>query len=446
MFEDAYRVAKSNGGPNSSKQVAYLWARSLGGEGAVKLLTKLALLDSAIDFATENGAFDFAFELSRFADKQKLADVHYRHAMYLEDEGKLKEAEAAFILAGKPREAILMYIHEEKWDIALQVAEKYEPVSVPEVLIGQAKVAFESGDSAKAESLILRAQKPEIVMKMYQDANMWKEALKFTKQYLPNKFNQLQQEYDRFLAGQSDAGKDHLINTAVGFERQKEFSRAIDIYLKLSKNHTTNLDLLEEKWKRAVELTIKFVPDRLKEVGTAVAQKFIEIKKNTQAGDLYVGIELYKDAIDTYIAEGLWDKAKAVLQYAPKYAEYIENSYIKHLKAAGKADTLVNVDASAGLEIYAEQGDWDKCLETASSMSPEVLGKYLSRLCTTFLAQGKAQQAIDVLLKYGTNPSPSHIDMYQRIVLLVLKDPNSTGDQFTNLRNMLYKIVIFELK
>ena len=49
-YEEAYRVAKSYGGVTSSKQVAYLWARSLGGEAAVKLLTKFQLLDAAIEF------------------------------------------------------------------------------------------------------------------------------------------------------------------------------------------------------------------------------------------------------------------------------------------------------------------------------------------------------------------------------------------------------------
>ena len=75
------KVAKNNGGPNASKQVAYLWARSLGGEAAVKLLSKFGLLDAALEFATENNAFDFAFELSRFADKYKLAEVHYKYGM-----------------------------------------------------------------------------------------------------------------------------------------------------------------------------------------------------------------------------------------------------------------------------------------------------------------------------------------------------------------------------
>ena len=45
-------------------------------------------------------------------------------------------------------------------------------------LIGQAKVAFESGDWTKFESLLLRAQRPELAVKQYRDAGMWPEALR----------------------------------------------------------------------------------------------------------------------------------------------------------------------------------------------------------------------------------------------------------------------------
>jgi intraflagellar transport protein 172 len=34
--------------------VAYLWAKSLGGDSAVKLLNKFGLLEAAIDYASEN--------------------------------------------------------------------------------------------------------------------------------------------------------------------------------------------------------------------------------------------------------------------------------------------------------------------------------------------------------------------------------------------------------
>lgn len=53
-WEDAYRIAKSQGGPVWAKKIAFLWAKSLGGDSAVKLLSKFGLLEEAVDYATDN--------------------------------------------------------------------------------------------------------------------------------------------------------------------------------------------------------------------------------------------------------------------------------------------------------------------------------------------------------------------------------------------------------
>ena len=42
--------------------------------------------------------------------KNKMPEIHLKHAMYLEDEGKFPEAEAEFIKASKPKEAVLMSV------------------------------------------------------------------------------------------------------------------------------------------------------------------------------------------------------------------------------------------------------------------------------------------------------------------------------------------------
>ena len=76
LWDDAIRVAKGHGGVNASKQVAYAWAVSLGGEAGAKLLTKFGLIEQAIDYATESGNFEQAFQLARTSMKTKLPEVH----------------------------------------------------------------------------------------------------------------------------------------------------------------------------------------------------------------------------------------------------------------------------------------------------------------------------------------------------------------------------------
>lgn len=197
-WEDALRVAKMFGGAQASKQVAYAWAVTLGGDEGAQLLRKLGLLEAAIEYAVESGAFQQAFELTRAGAKHKLPEVHLKYAMFLEDEGRFQEAEAEFISAGKPREAIDMYCHNQvggcdtglwlmeaacicvplptfmfdcpshlhptpthtttnkstneciqhppppqEWDSAQRIADQYDPTATQDILAAQARVAIE---------------------------------------------------------------------------------------------------------------------------------------------------------------------------------------------------------------------------------------------------------------------------------------------------------------
>lgn len=169
MWEEAYRVAKQNGGQTAANQVAFLWARSLPIDPAIKLLNKYGLLEACIDYSCETYQFEFAFQLCKNLTT-KANDVHYKYAMALEDDGKFTEAEAEFISAGKPKEAVLMYTHSLDWVNALRIAETKIPEAVPEVLQAQAEQCFTEKQFAEYESLMLRAQMPELIVQKYKSA------------------------------------------------------------------------------------------------------------------------------------------------------------------------------------------------------------------------------------------------------------------------------------
>jgi len=103
------KVSKEHGGDNAAKQVAFLWAKTLGGDSAVKLLNRFNLLEEAIEFSGDNGQLDFAFELCRLGMKSKMPSVHFKYAIQLEEDGQLKQAESQFVQANRPNEAVLMY-------------------------------------------------------------------------------------------------------------------------------------------------------------------------------------------------------------------------------------------------------------------------------------------------------------------------------------------------
>ena len=82
-------------------------------------------------------AFEFAFSIAKIALRSKVPDIHLKRALYLEDEGKFEEAEGDFVSAGRPKEAVLMHVHQQNWDSAQRVAELHCPDSVADVLVGQ---------------------------------------------------------------------------------------------------------------------------------------------------------------------------------------------------------------------------------------------------------------------------------------------------------------------
>ena len=174
---------------------------ALGGEQGAKLLTKFGLIEQAIDYATESGAFEHAFSLAQNSKKEKLPEVHLKYAMYLEDEGRFEEAEKEFIKADKPKEAIDMYVHQQDWANATRVAEANDPGSMPDVFVAQAKVMVERQEFTKAEALYVRAKKPELAVKAYKDASRWNDATRIAKEFLPHKVQELMAEHNAFLRG-----------------------------------------------------------------------------------------------------------------------------------------------------------------------------------------------------------------------------------------------------
>ncbi|XP_038160069.1 intraflagellar transport protein 172 homolog [Cyprinodon tularosa] len=444
MWEDAYRVAKTHGGDGAQKQVVYLWAKSLGGEAAVKLLNKFGLLDFAIETAAHKLSFDFAFDLARLSCKEKIPEIHLKYAMYLEDEERFPEAEAEFIKAGKPKEAVSMYSHNKDWANAQRVAESHDPESVSEVLVDQAKFCFEQKDFQKAEAFLLRAQRPELAVKLYKDAAMWSDAMRICKEYLPSKLSVLQEEYERENSKEGGRGAEGLLEQAKEWEKMGEYSRAVDCYLKVKDD--SNAALMEKSWMKAAELSIKFLSaDRAAEVVHIIGPRLTQLRKFNAAAELYLNMDLIKEAIDAFIQGEEWNKAKRVAkELLPRYEDYVDQKYKEHLKNQGRVESLVGVDVMAALDLYAEKGQWDKCLETASKQNYKILHKYVALYATHLIKEENALKALQLYTQHGAPPNPQNFNIYKRLFLELISSPSLDGPEsyrmWADLRNFLQQL------
>ncbi|XP_069580919.1 intraflagellar transport protein 172 homolog [Brachyistius frenatus] len=444
MWEDAHRVAKSHGGAGAQKQVAYLWARSLGGEAAVKLLNKFGLLEYAIESAANNFSFDFAFDLARLSCKEKIPEIHLKHAIYLEDEGKFPEAEVEFIKAGKPKEAVFMYVHNKDWSSAQRVAEAHDPDSVSEVLVDQAKFCFEQKDFQKSEAFLLRAQRPDLAVKYYKEADMWSDAMRICKEYLPNKLSALQEEFEKETSKKGTRGVEGLLEQAREWEQAAEYSRAVESYLKVKDD--SDAVLMEKCWMKAAELSIKFLTaERSVEVVRVVGPRLTRLRKFNAAAGLYLNMDLIKEAIDVFIEGEEWNKAKRVAkELEPRYEDYVDQRYKEHLKNQGRVESLVGVDVMAALDIYVERGQWEKCLDTAAKQNFKILHKYVALYATHLIKEGDALKALQLYVLHGAPPNPQNFNIYKRLFLDLINLPDTDGPEcyrtWADLRNFLLQL------
>ncbi|XP_053239953.1 intraflagellar transport protein 172 homolog isoform X3 [Podarcis raffonei] len=444
MWDEAYRVAEAHGGANSHKHVAFLWAKSLGGEAAVKLLNKFGLLEMAIDHAADNNMFDFAFELARLSLKQKLPEIHFKYGSFLEDEGKFEEAEVQFVKAGKPKEAVLMYAHAQNWAAAQRVAEAHDPDSVVLVLVGQADAAFKQKEFQKAEALLLRAQRLDLAVKHYKEAAMWSDALRVCKEFLPGDLEALQEEYEQEVAKKGPRGVEGILEQAREWEQAGEFARAVDCYLKV--RDPGNNPLMEKCWMKAAELSIKFLGQpRSIEVMRLVGPQLVSIGKFNVAAELYLNLDLIKEAIDAFMEGEEWNKAKRVAkELDPRYEEYVDQHYKEYLKDQGKVDSLVGVDVMAALDMYVEREQWEKCLETAAKQNYKVLHKYVALYATHLIREGCWDKALSLYVQHGAPSNAQNFNIYKRLFVEMVNVPGMNCAEayhsWADLRDVLFNL------
>eukprot|EP01006_Ploeotia_vitrea_P029927 TRINITY_DN62385_c0_g2_i1.p1 TRINITY_DN62385_c0_g2~~TRINITY_DN62385_c0_g2_i1.p1 ORF type:complete len:917 (-),score=137.59 TRINITY_DN62385_c0_g2_i1:98-2488(-) len=382
MWEDAIRTAKLHGGVNASKQVVFAWAVHLGGEMGAKLLTKFGLVEQAIEYAIESGHFVHAAELAQQSLKSKLPYVYLKHAMYLEDEGRFKEAEEAFVKSGKPKEAIDMYIHQHDWINAMRVADQYDPPSVVDILVAQARVYFEAKQFEQAEQYLLRAGKPDLLVKIYKEAQMWSDAQRIARDYAPNRLNDVNEAYADWLqkhgASQGGDNSGNSMDVARVWSDAGDYPRAIEAYISLDKNTHPNEEELVEGWKQAVSLAYNHCKEKLPPTLQVVKVKLVGLGRFQEAASMFEDLEQYEDAVDVYAQGHMWDKANNLARrISPELAEKVSLRQTEALMEKGSADDLYNSgNVLKAFELWAENKEWDKLMPKARKEGPGAVNKY----------------------------------------------------------------------
>ena len=447
QWEDAFRLARTHGGEKAAQQVVFLWAKALGGDAAIRLLQKHSMVDLGLEMALDTGAFEIGFLIANQVLPERLPEVHQKLAQVLEDEGKLKEAEEEFVKADKPREAVLMYVHARDWPSALRVAEQHDPESLTDILLAQAKLAFEEQDFAKGEAFLLRAQKPELIVKYYRDHGMWDDAMRVCKEYLPHKLELLQADYEKQSGGIAKKDIESLIGQAREFERNGDYQRAVECYRRVNPQMTSDQQLLQKSWIKAGELAIKFLDShRAVAVVRDVGHKLMGMNLFNQAAELYLNMEMVKEAVDALIAGDDLNRARKIArQYEPALEAYIDEQHKRQVKGTGKAEQIAEVDVMTALDMYAERGQWDKCFDKARQLGGNVLHKYVAICATSLIKEGKTVKALELYTTNSAPAFPQNYNIYRRIALDIMSSRQYSGPDcyriWADLRNMLFQLI-----
>ncbi|XP_017022793.1 intraflagellar transport protein 172 homolog [Drosophila kikkawai] len=455
-WEDGYRVAKQKGTEGASQQVAYMWAKSMPTESAVRLLSKLGLLDTAVGFACDSGQFEFAMELCRFAGRPT-DEVHLKIAMSLEDEGKFEAAEAEFLKAHKPREAILMYQHAGDWQAALNVAEMHLPDAVGEVLIGQAASALETRNYKDYEALLLRAQRPDLIVEHYKQESLYEDALRIAEEHYPaalNDLRRLQAQLQRGAQAQAQSVEDSAsisrayLQKAAEFAKKEQFRKAAECLMQIDSSNAEDAATLERALLRAAEICNQFLEGQdAQELAQSLGPRLLAIKQIGPAAQLYLAADMPKQAVDVFIKTEQWSKARRLAKEIDpdlQLLAYVEQQQKSCLKHEGNIEQLADIDIVSALDLLAEQGQWQRCLEKAKQLNPAVLQKYVAVYAAQLIREGSSSTALGLYLSYGAPPIEAHFNIYTRIALdcLALREEQSKGGTlWRQLRDFLFRLL-----
>lgn len=301
-----------------------------------------------LNFACDSGQFDFAMDICRLTGKSQ-DQIHFKMALALEDEGKFEEAEQEFILANKPKEAILMHTHNGDWRNALRVAEAHLPEAVSEILLGQASIALESENYDEYEAFLLRAQRPDLIIQHYKENKMLNDAIRIAEEYFPSAVNELKklQTYEKsrsINSGNSVVNSKSYFQQASDYARNEEFKKAAEVLLLINDSNSDDATV-KKALIRAAEICNQFLEGKdAIDVAQQIGPKLLEIREVGLAAQLYLAADLPKEAVDVFILSEQWGKARRLAkEISSDLIEYVENQQKIRLKSEGNVEDLADI-------------------------------------------------------------------------------------------------------
>jgi intraflagellar transport protein 172 len=269
--------------------------------------------------------------------------------------------------------------------------------------------------------------------------------VRICKKHCPRLLSDVIDAYGTLSSGGQTA--EDILDAAKVYEETGNFSKAVDAYLQVNEQVTEDADQLEEVWNTAVELASTKCHERLPDVVAIVAKRLSMLGRHASAGELYEQIDKVREAVQSYIAAEEWPKARALAKSAlPELLPKIEEAYNQELIKKGEGDELIRRgNVTTALDMYARNGEWDKCLDLAEKSAPKSLPHYLVQHAKVLAREKKFLECCAAFVRYGTPRDPANYPLYKLVCSELcgkkFTDKSQQTSMWSSLREMLLRVV-----
>ncbi|XP_028155914.1 intraflagellar transport protein 172 homolog isoform X1 [Ostrinia furnacalis] len=351
QWEGAERVARAHAPSSVQQQVALQWAGALGGAPAARLLAARGLAALGARWALQAQRWDIALELSELGGGVTKREVARHEAAALADE-QPEAAEAAFLRAAAPDDAVRMWLARGQHQRALVLAEQHASHMVEEVLVEGARAAAERGDLAQFETLMIRANRPREVVQHYKDLELWDEASRVSREYLPDGGEPV------------PSSVPPLLQRAADHADRGEWWEAVELLISASAAGANGgaARLAERAALRAARLARDHLHDqRRRAAAEMLYERFAAI------GQSDIGEQLRAALTDGYSGDE---------EAAGPSNEYQEEEEVTVTQVRETSEDA----EGAALERLARAGHWQRCLAHAGPRAPHYALRYAVHL------------------------------------------------------------------
>lgn len=231
-------------------------------------------------------------------------------------------------------------------------------------------------DFPKAEKCFIDARRPELAIRMFEEAGSSQDALRVARKHAPNMLNEINK---RFTSANGKMSGEDILRSAKLHEDNREWDKAINIYLEITQDHYPDPKDLEKIWGKAIQLCNNYSKERLQEVTKIVCKRLREVKCYETAGEYYENLGSYENAADCYRLAKQFEKAKACLgnvknpQTYKKLDEIIQRDFKEHIKGSDNVDMMLDHgEIKSGIDLLVNRGDWSQALDAAQKHGSDV--------------------------------------------------------------------------